>query len=116
MKKISVKLLLSTSLILSSFTIVSGCSVKLDNETVEEEKGNDAETEKTGLVTIEHYNLLKKGMSYEEVVDITGSEGDGERDENGDGIYIWDGEIPNTFMSVSFKRDKLTIKENMGLR
>lgn len=68
-------------------------------------------------LTMEKYNRLKDGMSYEEVVKILGGEGTkAQSPEDGKGVtYKWEGE---DFSSVfaTFQNNKLTYKTSVGFK
>lgn len=119
--KASLILLISISLLLGGCRIESGNSdentEKEENKAVQENDMKSKEEKTSALATMEMYNQLEKGMSYEEVKGIIGSEGKAATEEgDADMIYIWDGSYPNSFMSVSFQRNKLISKTQMGLK
>ncbi|RIW34673.1 hypothetical protein D3H55_09160 [Bacillus salacetis] len=107
--------------VMASSLFLGGCRLETgtNNEVKisSDETGSQASAETTGgMVTMEIYNQLDKGMSYEEVKAIIGSEGK-PMTEPGDlnAAYIWDGEN-NAFLSVQFKKDKLSTKTQVGLK
>ncbi|MEW4327101.1 DUF3862 domain-containing protein [Rossellomorea marisflavi] len=100
-----------------SVSLLAGCRIETHTEEtkVEETKG---EEQKGNFVTLEQYDLLEKGMSYEEVTDILGASGKpmmDESDESTTKVYAWDGEQTKSFISVTFKNGKLTTKEKFGI-
>ncbi|TYS16717.1 hypothetical protein FZC78_12085 [Rossellomorea vietnamensis] len=114
-------LLISFSLLLGGCRIESGSNDehtdKKETKAVQENDMKSKEEKTTALATMEMYNQLEKGMSYEEVKEIIGSEGKAATEEgDADMMYIWDGSYPNSFLSVSFKRNKLMSKTQMGLK
>lgn len=70
-------------------------------------------------LTMEKFNSLKEGMSYEEAVKIIGGEGskmpEAENDKDKGVTYKWDGEDFSTIFAT-FKDNKLTYKTNVGLK
>jgi hypothetical protein len=73
---------------------------------------------KTNL-TMEKYNSLKEGMSYEEVVKILGAEGTkapGSQEGKDKPItYKWEGEDYSTVF-ITFQNNKMNYKTNVGLK
>ena len=68
-------------------------------------------------LTMDKYNQLKDGMSYEEVVKILGGEGaktPGSEDAKGI-TYKWDGEDYSSVFAT-FQNNKMTYKTNVGLK
>lgn len=78
---------------------------------------NDPDSAK---ITLQEYNQIKEGMTYNEVVEITGSPGDksdleGEEDESL-AAYVFEGNAGDTsYAQLFFKDDKLLIKSQMSL-
>ncbi len=69
-------------------------------------------------ITLQEFNQLSKGMSYEEVVEIVGSEGkptSDPEDENSK-AFVWDGVVSESFANISFKKDKLITKIQFDLK
>jgi Domain of Unknown Function with PDB structure (DUF3862) len=96
-----------------SIGILGGCRIGSPGE---ERK---VEEEHSTFVTLDHYNQLEKGMSYEEATEIIGSPGKAmtdEQDESTTEIYAWDGEQAKSFLSVTFKKGQLITKEQRGLQ
>ena len=102
---------------ISSAIILSGCRLETGAETEVQNDSEEMEEKTTGAVTLEVYQQLEKGMSYEEVKEIIGTEGK-QMTQEGDSnpAYIWDGESEGSFLSISFKRDKLSTRTQVGLR
>ncbi len=76
---------------------------------------------KSELITMEEYNSLKEGMSYKEVVDIIGSEGEEVSSNNIAGYstvaYSWEGHgSVGANANVMFQNDKLVSKAQAGLK
>ncbi|MGM0844025.1 MAG: hypothetical protein ACQEUT_03530 [Bacillota bacterium] len=107
------KRLFSILAILSLFlvtTFLAGC--RLDTGVEENKKVGNPEA-----ITLEEFNQIEKGMSYEEVVSIIGAEGVQMGDGDGNNqVYVWDGEITDSFASVSFLQDKMTRKTQRGIK
>ncbi|MGF2616124.1 hypothetical protein FZC84_10775 [Rossellomorea vietnamensis] len=119
-RNMTILLFLSATITLGACRIESGSSngnIPKENQEISQENEVMSDEEKTSaLATMEIYNQLHKGMSYEEVKEIIGSEGKAATEEGDvDGVFIWDGNNPNSFMSVSFQRNKLIRKTQMGL-
>lgn len=70
-------------------------------------------------LTMEKFNSLKDGMSYEEAVKVIGGEGfkmpEAEGDKDKGVTYKWEGENYTTIFAT-FKNNKLTYKTNIGLK
>jgi hypothetical protein len=105
---------------ISTSIILGGC--RLETETgneVQEVNTEENEETTTGAVTLEIYNQLEKGMSYEEVREIIGFdplESEGKTEESNSSRYTWPGENEKAFLSVAFKKNKLSSKTQAGLR
>lgn len=71
-------------------------------------------------ITLEEFNKIENGMSYEEVKNIIGSEGTVNSDTQvGDYklvIYSWYGEDKVSNATFSFQNDVLTSKAQIGLK
>lgn len=82
--------------------LVTGCS---------ETEGKDS------LATLQEFNRLEKGITYEEAVEIIGGKGK-KANEDDDEIQhiIWDGVAPDSFVSASFRDNKLINKMQNGLK
>ncbi|MCC5800787.1 hypothetical protein [Rossellomorea vietnamensis] len=99
-----------------SAVILSGCRIggptnEAKDTTVEEEQ------EETPVVTLEKYNQLEKGMTYEEATKIMGFAGKPMSDESSDSnnkTYVWDGK-QKSFLTVTFLKGKLSTKQQVGL-
>ncbi|UXH46322.1 hypothetical protein N5C46_09865 [Rossellomorea vietnamensis] len=101
-----------------SAVILSGCRIggptNEAKETIVEE-----EQKETPVATLEKYNQLEKGMSYEEVSDNLGFSGTPMSDESSESnhkTYAWDGEQPKSFLTVTFLKEKLSTKQQVGLQ
>lgn len=84
--------------------------------------GNNTRTKSTvGKITLSQYNQIENGMTYEEVKQIIGSDGElfSEVGEKGTeyytAIYVWDGTEIGSSASFSFQNNKLEIKTQIGL-
>jgi outer membrane protein assembly factor BamE (lipoprotein component of BamABCDE complex) len=89
--------------------LISGCS---SNEGEKEE----SEKKDSKLITLQQFNQVEKGMTYEEVMEITGVEGKPMTEESeSTTMYAWDGVAPDSFMALTFKNGKLTEKIQNGL-
>lgn len=115
--------------------VVMGCNCQRLQELANEGKSTPATTpvttsspstttspgssdKKTGL-TLEKYNQIKNGMSYKEVVDIMGGEGQ-QQSSSGEGkykveTYKWEGE-DYQFISVVFMGEKVYSKVQANVK
>ncbi|MCA0149598.1 hypothetical protein LCD52_12410 [Rossellomorea vietnamensis] len=116
-KKVSTIFIMLLVVCLSA-VILSGCRIggptNEAKETVVEE-----EQEETPLATMEKYNQLEKGMSYEEAESILGSPGKPMTDLKDDShkeVYAWDGKQTKSFISATFLKGKLVTKQQVGLQ
>jgi hypothetical protein len=121
-KRIDIKIMrLTAAAAIASSLFLGGCRLETESEAGVQEASDGAgaprEVEKTtGAVTLEMYNRLGKGMSYEEVKAIIGTEGKLMTEEgDSDATYVWEGE-GNGFLSVSFRKDKLLTRTHFGLK
>lgn len=102
---------------ISSAIILSGCRLETGTEKEVQNDSEEMEEKTAGAVTLEMYQQLEKGMSYEEVKEIIGTDGKPMNEEGGPNQgYIWDGVSEGSFLSISFKRDKLSTRTQVGLR
>ena len=84
---------------------------------------NSSSTVNDEKITLEEFNKIETGMSYEEVVEIIGGEGTvlSESDITGDGqykttIYSWDGNgMLGANANVTFQGGKVISKAQFGL-
>lgn len=84
--------------------------------------GNDgsAKSEVQGI-TAEKFNAIESGMTYDEVVNIVGSDGEllSQADIGGDEykteIYVWYGIVPGSNANVTFQGGKVAAKAQIGL-
>lgn len=80
----------------------------------------DEKTVKTDKLTLENFNKIQTGMSYEEVVKILGTEGkllnEYEYKNVKTKMYKWDGVIPGENMNAIFQDGKLTTKAQYALK
>lgn len=73
------------------------------------------------LMTSEKFNAIETGMTYDEVVNIVGSEGElsSQVDIGGDEykteIYVWYGVVPGSNANVTFQGGKVVAKAELGL-
>ncbi|WP_421385192.1 hypothetical protein ACOJQI_10640 [Bacillus salacetis] len=106
--------------VISSSIILGGCRLETETENeVQEVTNEQSEETTTGAVTLEMYNQLEKGMRYEEVREIIGFdplEPVEEADESSSSRFTWPGESEQAFLTVAFKKNKLSTKTQMGLR
>ena len=75
-----------------------------------------------GDITMAEYNQIKEGMTYDEVCDIIGAEGELGADSSFGGysaeVYTWKGTlyfISGANASISFMNGKVTAKAQVGL-
>lgn len=82
--------------------------------------GGSAKSEVQGI-TAEKFNAIETGMTYDEVVNIVGSEGElsSQVDIGGDEykteIYVWYGAAPGSNANVTFQGGKVVAKAQLGL-
>ncbi|MGE7024550.1 hypothetical protein [Solibacillus cecembensis] len=128
------KLVFSTALVLSLGLV--GCSEKTTNEEAQKdekpiaeipiEEASNKETSSLGVnedgkVTEEEYKQIKFGMTPEEVFNIIGSEGTVVSKSGTDGdshntvIYKFETEGDSSSSEMTFVRDKLSYKAQIGL-
>ncbi len=68
-------------------------------------------------ITLQEFNQLSKGMSYEEVAEIIGSDGiQSAPDDDSTKMLIWDGVVKGSFASIEFKKNQLTRKMQVDLK
>lgn len=79
---------------------------------------NTKDTDK--YITLEEFNKIQNGMSYEEVKNIIGSDGTVVSDTEIEGfrmiIYSWYGEDEISNANFNFQNNKLTNKTQIGLK
>lgn len=79
-----------------------------------------AKNEEQGI-TAEKFNAIESGMTYDEVVNIVGSDGElsSQVDIGGDEykteIYVWYGVVPGSNANVTFQGGKVVAKAQIGL-
>lgn len=73
---------------------------------------------KPELVTESEFMQLKKGMTYEEVVDIIGGEGKPFNKESDSTIstYAWDGKAKGSFLTITFRNGKINSIMQNGIQ
>lgn len=82
--------------------------------------GGSAKSEVQGI-TAEKFNAIETGMTYDEVVNIIGSEGElsSQVDIGGDEykteIYVWYGAVTGSNANVTFQGGKVVAKAQLGL-
>lgn len=73
------------------------------------------------IMTAEKFNRIESGMTYDEVVNIVGSDGElsSQVDIGGDEykteIYVWYGAVPGSNANVTFQGGKVAAKAQFGL-
>ena len=79
--------------------------------------------ENKGTITMEEFESIKTGMSYEEVCEIIGSEGEllsevdtGIGEEYHTVMYAWKGDAVGANANVTFQGGKVTAKAQFGLK
>lgn len=83
---------------------------------------NPANSSAAATISKDEYNQIKNGMSYQEIIEIIGGEGDklSESGEEGDDIYVfvvmYEGETPGSNASFVFSGNKLHTKSQYGLK
>lgn len=77
------------------------------------------ETTNPPYITMEEYESIKPGMSYEEVVEIIGSEGTASSEvsiaDTNSKLYIWYGNNGISNANVTFVNDEVIAKAQVGL-
>lgn len=72
-----------------------------------------------GSATMDKYNQIETGMTYDEVKEIMGEDGvesiAAENEATNIQIYQWAGEIPGSNITVSFQDDAVTSVTQVGL-
>ncbi|REK75256.1 DUF3862 domain-containing protein [Paenibacillus paeoniae] len=85
---------------------------------------SDGDSEaKSGVITKEQYSNIENGMTYEEIIEIVGSEGEimAESGEKGSDLYVFivtyegTGEMGSS-ASLTFLNNKLQTKAQFGLQ
>lgn len=84
--------------------------------------GNSSSVENTEQgITAEKFNRIESGMTYDEVVNIVGSDGEllSQADVGGDEykteMYVWYGVVPGSNANVTFQGGKVVAKAQFGL-
>ena len=68
-------------------------------------------------ITMDEYNQIKTGMSYDEVCDIIGGEGELVSEAGGAAVYTWEGKgAPGANAAISFYKGKVMAKAQAGLK
>ena len=73
------------------------------------------------IMTAEKFNRIESGMTYDEVVNIVGSDGEllSQADVGGDEykteMYVWYGAVPGSNANVTFQGGKVVAKAQIGL-
>ncbi|XXM72737.1 hypothetical protein ACQ0QQ_02240 [Lysinibacillus sphaericus] len=76
----------------------------------------------TPEITQEELAEITKGMELKEVIRIIGGEGKQQGESGKPGTkshqvnYIWDGTTPNSFVSISFRNNKVNIIDQMNMQ
>jgi len=124
-------LYLVVSLSVISLLILTGCDSTTDpsstppnaEDTMTTVATTTAPTASAGKITLEQYNQVEEGMSYDEVKEILGSEGTllSEVGEKGTelytAIYRWFGyESAASSANFTFQGDKMELKVQIGLK
>ena len=73
----------------------------------------------TGEITLAQYNKLKEGMTYDEVYEVLGCDGDlvTETNMNGSNIkmYTWNGTVEGSYCNIGFTDGKVSSLSQSGL-
>ena len=111
-----------TVLLLSSLAFI-GCSGADSKTTTDNNSQNQIETKSTeGLISLDQYNQINEGMTYEEVKAIIGSDGTAgtEIGKPGDAVhsisYNWTGSEIASFATLTFTNGELQLKFQTGLK
>lgn len=68
------------------------------------------------FITYQEYHKIERGMTYEEVQKIVGSEGNLDGDPStGDFRSIWDGKVNSSFAAITFRNDEVLKKHEQGI-
>ncbi|OIU66367.1 hypothetical protein [Rossellomorea aquimaris] len=99
------------------FLSLTACSVT-DTSTA----SNSREEANTPEITQEELTKITKGMELKQVIKIIGGEGkqQGESGKTGTKAhqvsYVWDGTAPNSFVSISFRNNKVSTINAMNIK
>ena len=111
-----------TILLLASLAFI-GCSGADSKTTNDNNSQNQIETKSTeGVITLDQYNQISEGMTYEEIKAIIGSEGTAgtEIGKEGDAVhsisYNWTGSEVASFATLTFTNNELQLKFQTGLK
>jgi hypothetical protein len=83
---------------------------------------NSTEEANSSKITQEELTKITKGMELEEVIEIIGGEGkqQGESGKPGTKAYqatfVWDGASPHSFVSISFRNNKVSTIQDVNIK
>lgn len=84
------------------------------------ENENSSTNSNSALITLDEFNRIESGMSYEDVVNIIGSNGSLSSESSMGNytiqIYTWYGNIIGANANVTFQNGKVVGKAQVGLR
>ena len=91
-----------------------------ENSSDDDEKSRMASIYDEGnTITLEQYNKIKEGMTYQQVVDIVGSEGSLTANSSAGGIsiemYTWVGDGSYAVAEIGFQNEKVVSMTQIGL-
>ncbi|RHL43267.1 DUF3862 domain-containing protein [Eubacterium ventriosum] len=108
------------SILVFIILICIGIAVALNtNDSIQ--KDISGVSDKSEYITMDEYNRIETGMSYDEVVDIIGSKGELSTKSESNGytieIYTWYGNgTAGSNANVTFENGKATAKAQVGLQ
>ena len=113
-------------LVLGTGIFLGGCgsssgddSKSAETETTTDSSASSSSSDEDGgtseaTITPEQFEQIENGMTYDEVTDLVGSEGEKQSESNGKVTYNWRGEDGGT-VSVIFDNGQVTTKSQFGL-
>ncbi|MBH9966806.1 hypothetical protein [[Bacillus] enclensis] len=108
-----------------SSILITGClflSLTACSTTGSSTTSNSSEEANTPEVTQEELSKITKGTELEEVIKIIGGEGKQQGESGKPGTkahqvsYVWDGATPNSFVSISFRNNKVSTINAMNMK
>ena len=78
--------------------------------------GNTAVSTDPGKITFEKFNQIQQGMTYQEVTQILGREGELMSEAGSMRMYTWKNEDGGSNMNVTLDNNRVVAKGQMGLQ